>query len=345
MANFKAGIVGATGYTGSELVRLLTYHPDVDIEVLTSESKAGQRYSDLYPQYRNFADQKLETMDSLDKHRLDVVFLALPHTVSMNFVKEKGLKNYKIIDLSADFRLNSKDIYEKWYGTKHVFPGGIKKAVYGMPELFRNKVRRANFVANPGCYPTSAILALAPLMKNGLIKNDPIFVDSKSGVTGAGAKAKDSTHFPEVFGNFSAYKLLSHRHTPEIMSALKEHSGKNPKVLFTPHLLPIDRGILTTTYTKPLKPVDEEMLQGVYDTFYKKEHFVRVTPTPPSVKDVRGSNFCDVHVTYDERTNTIVTVSVIDNLVKGASGQAIQNMNIMLDMIETTGLKALPLSP
>ena len=345
MADIQVGIVGATGYTGSELVRLLTYHPEVTIKAVTSESYKGEKFSTVHPQFRNFAEMKLISVKELDKYKLDLVFLALPHKVSMGFVKEHGLEKFKIIDLSADFRLKSADEYSKWYGVEHIAPELMENAVYGLPELFRSKIRGARLVANPGCYPTSAILALAPLLKRNLIDPNEIVVDSKSGVSGAGAKPKDATHFPEVFGNFSAYGVHTHRHTPEIMEALEEYSGQRSNILFTPHLLPIDRGILSTTYSKPLKPINNELLSDIYETFYRNEYFVRMVNDPPSVKNVRGSNFADVFVSFDERTNTIITVSVIDNLVKGASGQAIQNMNIMMDRIEKTGLKALPLSP
>jgi len=345
MADKKIGIVGATGYTGSELVRLLKYHPDVTLEIITSKSYAGTKYSDIHPQFNDFVDMKLEDTANIDKHDLDLVFLALPHRVSMDFVKEKGLDKYKIIDLSGDFRMKSSETYEKWYDKKHTCPEYLEQAAYGLPELNRLNIRKSRLVANPGCYPTSTILALAPLIKRGLIDTQNIIVDSKSGVTGAGAKAKEMTHFPTVFGNFQAYSIHNHRHTPEIEASLSDYTGQNVQTLFTPHLLPIDRGILTTTYSVPNKYVDNEILWDIFDTFYKNEYFVRIVENPPAIKNVRGSNFCDIFVSYDERTNKIITVSVIDNLVKGASGQAVQNMNIMLNLIERTGLKSLPLNP
>lgn len=345
MADIKIGIIGATGYTGSELVRILKNHPDVSIEVITSHSKAGTKFSEIHPQFSDVVDMKLEDTKNIDKYKLDLVFLALPHTISMEFVKEKGIKNFKIIDLSGDFRLRSAAIYEKWYKVKHTCPNMLKQVAFGLPELFRMKIRRANLVANPGCYPTSAILALAPLIQNKIISSKEIIIDSKSGVTGAGAHAKDSTHFPTVFGNFNAYALHNHRHTPEIESALSLFTGSNVRALFTPHLLPVDRGILTTTYSKPIKKIDNEALINIYSTFYKKEYFVNLVDNPPSIKNVRGSNFCHLYVSYDERTNRVITISAIDNLVKGASGQAVQNMNIMFNLLERTGLKSLPLCP
>jgi N-acetyl-gamma-glutamyl-phosphate reductase len=345
MADIKIGIVGATGYTGSELVRILKNHPDATIEVITSQRYAGAKFSEIHPQFINSVDKKLEKVENLKNYDLDLVFLALPHTISMDFVKEHGLTKFKIIDLSGDFRIKSATVYEEWYGKKHSCPEYLKKAAFGLPELFRNDIRKARLIANPGCYPTSAILALAPLIKNDMIRYKDIVIDSKSGVTGAGAKAKESTHFPSVFGNFQAYALHNHRHLPEIEAALQTLKGKKVQALFTPHLLPVDRGILTTTYSKPKKEMNNEILTELYHAFYKKESFVRLLDNPPSIKNVRGSNFCDIHVSYDERTKTIISISAIDNLVKGASGQAVQNMNIMFNLLESTGLKSLPLSP
>ncbi len=345
MSKYKIGIIGATGYTGSELVRHLINHPDVTLEIITSQSHAGEKFSDIHPHLNGLADMELQPVENLNKYNPDLLFLALPHGISMDFVKEYGIEDCKIIDLSGDFRLNSSDEYETWYKKKHVVPELIDKAVFGLPELFRDQIRNARLVANPGCYPTSAILALAPLLKNDLVDLKNIIVDSKSGVTGAGAKIKPMTHFPDVFGNFSAYGLLNHRHTPEIQLTLERYCGSKPEILFTPHLLPIDRGILTTTYTTPKKPLNKEMVEEIFLGFYEKEYFIRVVDNPPMVKHVRGSNFCDIFVTYDERTNKILTVSTIDNLVKGAAGQAIQNMNLMFGLIELTGLRIIPLNP
>ncbi|HKK47296.1 MAG TPA: N-acetyl-gamma-glutamyl-phosphate reductase [Balneolaceae bacterium] len=345
MSKHKIGIVGATGYTGSELVRLLLDHPDVSIEVITSESKAGQTFSEINPFFSGRFDMELEPLENLKDYDLDLVFLALPHGVSMDFVKDWHPGQYRVIDLSGDFRLGSAEQYQQWYKQEHVAPDAIDEAVFGLPELFRDQIRNAHLVANPGCYPTSAILALAPLLKNEVIESTQIVVDSKSGVTGAGATANQRTHFPEVFGNFSAYGLLDHRHTPEIQQTLTDYTGRDTEVLFTPHLLPIDRGILTTTYSTPKKDIDKDFLGDWYYSFYEKEYFIRVVDHPPEVKHVRGSNYCDIHVAYDDRTNRIVTVSTIDNLVKGAAGQAVQNMNLMFGFIERSGLEISPLSP
>ena len=345
MPKHKVGVVGATGYTGAELVRLLIHHPDISLEIITSQSSSGQKFSSIHPHFEGLTDLKLQPVEHLEDHDLDLVFLALPHGVSMDFIKENGIDKYRIIDLSGDFRLGSAESYKQWYKKEHSAPDCIDKAVFGLPELFRDQIRNAELVANPGCYPTSAILALAPLIKNDIIDLHGIIVDSKSGVTGAGAKAKQRTHFPEVFGNFSAYGLRTHRHTPEIQHTLHMFTGKEPQVLFTPHLIPIDRGILTTTYSTPKRAVSQELVEEMFLNFYEKEHFIRVVDRPPMVKHVRGSNFCDVYATCDKRTNKVITVSTIDNLVKGAAGQAVQNMNLMFGFIERSGLKITPLSP
>lgn len=345
MSKYKVGIVGATGYTGSELVRLLTQHPDVTLDIVTSESNAGKKISAIHPHLSGIVDLELQSVKDISNQKPDLLFLALPHTVSMDFVKEHGLDKFITIDLSGDFRFSSQEVYEKWYNKKHSAPEYLDQAVFGLPELFRDKIRNARLVANPGCYPTSAILALAPLVKSGLIHTSDLIVDSKSGVTGAGAKAKQGTHFPDLFGNFSAYALTSHRHMPEIEATLEAYSGNSAQVLFTPHLLPIDRGILTTTYSSPKMEVSRELLEELYVNVYEKEHFVRVVDQPPKLKHVRGSNFCDVHVTFDERTKKIITVSTIDNLMKGAAGQAVQNMNLVFGLIESTGLQQIPLNP
>lgn len=346
MPKYKIGVVGATGYAGAELIRLLMHHSKVNLEVITSRSHAGEAFSTIHPQFKGLVDMDLQPVERLKDYKLDLVFLALPHGVSMKFINEFEPRNFRIIDLSGDFRLNSAESYEKWYKMKHEAPSEIGKAAFGLSELFRREIRNADLVANPGCYPSSGIFALAPLLKNDLIETDNIIVDAKSGVTGAGASASKKTHFPEVFGNFSAYGLGNHRHTPEMEQALQRYTGNGrPQILFTPHLLPIDRGILATIYATPKKAVTEELLRETVGRFYEKEHFIRVVDTPPKVKHVRGSNFCDLFVTYNERTNKVIMVSTIDNLMKGAAGQAVQNMNIMLGLIERSGLEITPLSP
>ncbi len=341
----KIGIIGATGYTGSELVRLLVNHSGVSIELITSESKTDIRFSDIHPQFRGIMDIQLSSMKTVKDHELDLVFLALPHGISMEFVRDHINSNFKIIDLSGDFRLSSKEAYAEWYKAEHIFPEGLKKAVFGSPEFFREKIKTAHLIANPGCFVTSAILALAPLVKNNLIDNKSIIVDSKTGVSGAGVKATDVTHFDNVNDNFKPYGLKKHRHTIEMQEALTAYTGKELTLLFTPHLLPVDRGILTSVYAQPTGKIDEKSLRQLYANFYSKEPFVRVLDDIPSLKRVRGSNYCDIMVNYDERTNRVFVFSAIDNLVKGASGQAIQNMNLMLGLDESDGLRYAPLAP
>lgn len=341
----KIGIIGATGYTGSELVRILTNHPAVEITMITSESRAGELFSDVHPFLQGIADQKLVSMNDIDNYELDLVFLALPHGVSMDFVKRFKNKSFKIVDLSGDFRLGSQEIYEEWYKIDHIYPEGIEKAVFGSPELYFDKIKKANLIANPGCFPTSAILGLAPLLENNLIETDRIIVDSKTGVTGAGIKAKTVNMYSNVNDNFKAYGLKNHRHTIEIQGILDLVSGKETLVQFTPHLLPVDRGILTTIYARPTQKIDEIKLKKLYADFYANAPFVRLREQEPAIKDVRGTNYCDLFMTYDERTNMVIVISVIDNLIKGAAGQAIQNMNIMFGFEETKGLNLIPLNP
>lgn len=341
----KIGIIGATGFTGSELVRILSHHPNVEISVITSESRSGERFSDVHPHLEGLSDQKLISVEQIDDMELDLVFLALPHGVSMEYAKKFRDKPWKIVDLSGDFRLGSKAVYEDWYNKSHTYPEAIPEAVFGSPELYADKIRKARLVANPGCYPTSAILALAPLIEKDLVETSPLLIDSKSGVTGAGVKAKNVNMYSNVNDNFKAYGLKRHRHTIEIQETLDRVGGKNTLVQFTPHLLPVDRGILTTVYARPAEPVDDEKLTGIFKAFYQDTPFVRLRSQAPSIKDVRGTNYCDVFPVYDERTNMIIVISVIDNLVKGAAGQAVQNMNLMFGFDETTGLEHFPLNP
>jgi N-acetyl-gamma-glutamyl-phosphate reductase len=345
MSKIKVGIIGASGYTGLELFRILKKHPLADIVIITSETHAGKYFSDVHPHLKGFSDLKLEPLENIVNHNLDVVFLALPHGVSMDFVKKYGYHNFKVIDLSGDLRLKNVDVYKKWYKQEHACPEVLNDAVFGLPELFYDKIKNARLISNPGCYPTSAILPLAPLLANNLIDLSNIIIDSKSGVSGAGAKAKDNTHFPNVNDNFSAYGLINHRHTPEIEQALSEIAGKQITVQFSPHLLPISRGILSTIYTIPKSPISSSDVLSIFTDFYKNKPFVIVSTQLPSVKDVKGTNYCKISPVLDTRTNHIIIVSVIDNLVKGASGQAVQNMNIMFGLNETLGLIDFPLAP
>jgi N-acetyl-gamma-glutamyl-phosphate reductase len=336
----RVGIIGATGYTGLELVRLLHKHPKVQITALTSEQRAGERFSEIFPTYQGEVDLDFEALDPKSiGPKADVVFLCLPHQKAMETAKAFLDQGLAVIDLSADFRLSAAEVYESWYGP-HRCHELLKEAVYGLPELHREQIRKAKLVANPGCYPTSCILGLAPLIKHQAIDLETIHCDSKSGVSGAGRTVAESNLFCEVNEDFKAYKVGEHRHTPEIEQELSRLAGKQVMVSFTPHLLPLDRGILSTLYAKAKIPMEGKSLHQLYSDFYQKEPFVRVRPlgTFPSTQEVRMKNYCDLGVHWDPRTGRVVIISAIDNLTKGASGQAVQNMNLMKGLDETTGL-------
>lgn len=345
MSKYNIAIIGATGYTGSELVRILINHTEVNIVAITSESRKGEKFSDVHPQFQGVFEPELVSIEDIHQFDLDLVFLALPHGVSMDFVKEHSDKPFKIVDLSGDFRLSSKDVYEAWYKKDHSYALGFETAVFGSPELFRRRIKEAKLVANPGCFPTSAILPIAPLLKEGIIDKKYIVIDSKTGVTGAGIKSSPITHFPMVNDNFSAYGVKTHRHAIEIQEIVNKYANDKATVLFTPHLLPVDRGILSTIYTKPTRDVSTKEIEKIYQEYYSDEPFVRLRKELPNLKQVRGTNYCDIYTTYDERTHTIISIGVIDNLVKGAAGQAVQNMNIMLGLSESAGLKISPIQP
>lgn len=338
----NVAIIGATGYTGLELARLLLGHPQVKITALTSESKAGMLYSKVFPAFRRKLDLELESLDPAKiAPRAAVVFLCLPHQEAMESAKIFLDKGCKVIDLSADFRLSAAEIYEAWYGP-HRSQELLKQAVYGLPELHREKIKKARLVANPGCYPTSCILGLAPLVREQCIDLKTIHCDSKSGVSGAGRKADPSIMFCEVHEGLKAYKVGQHRHTPEIEQEISQLAGQEVRVSFIPHLIPMDRGILSTLYAQATKKTDSKTLHALYERYYEKEPFVRIRPLGefPDTREVRFTNYCDIALHYDERTGRVIVVSVIDNLTKGASGQAIQNMNLMMGFKETEGLES-----
>lgn len=343
--SIKVAIAGATGYTGSELIRLLHNHPWAELVAITSERNAGKYIDEIHPQLRGVSKLKLQALSEVNLNEIDTLFLALPHRVSMKFMNEHHPLPCRVIDLSGDFRLPSVETYEKWYDVKHEIPELVSDAAYGMPELFRKEIRDAKLVANPGCYPTSAILPLAPLVIEGLIDPDTIIVDAKSGITGAGISAKDNTHFPHASDNFSAYGMKTHRHTPEIEMTLGRKTGADYRVQFSPHLLPVNRGILTDTYSTAREGVNQKKVDEVFHEYYGNEPFIRLVNTSPQLRFVRASNFCDIYATWDERTNRVITISAIDNLMKGAAGQAVQNMNLMNGFDETTGLLTVPVSP
>ncbi|MEK6726578.1 MAG: N-acetyl-gamma-glutamyl-phosphate reductase [Deltaproteobacteria bacterium] len=347
----KVAIVGASGYTGVELIRLLSNHPEVEITAVTSEQSAGKKISSVFPSLANIFDKTLEPLDpDLIAKKADLIFTALPHQKAMDVVPHFLKAGKKVIDLSADFRIKDASTYGAWY-EEHKAPELLKEAAYGLPELHREEIKRARLIANPGCYPTSAVLALAPLLKNGLIAPETIVIDSKSGVSGAGRSATLDTHFPEANEGFKAYKVAEHRHTPEIEQELSLLANSSVIVSFTPHLLPVNRGILSTIYASLTSQESgvrsQEELSKLYEEFYKDEGFVRVYPRDsfPNISNVRGSNFCDIGIKLDKRTERVVIISAIDNLVKGASGQAVQNMNIVYGFHEDTALKGLPFFP
>ncbi len=344
-----ASIIGATGYTGGELLRLLLNHSNIEIGTLTSESYAGKKVSDVHPNLFGLVDQSYVALDMnkiIDES--DVIFAALPHGASNEIISKiySINENVNLIDLSGDFRFDDLAVYEEWYKIKHKDPELNKKAVFGLPELYKEKIKKAKLISNPGCYPTSAILGSAPLLKDKLVKPD-VIADSKSGVSGAGKKLTNNTHFPEANENFSAYGIATHRHSPEIQQEMEKLFGGKVNLSFTPHLVPLNRGILTTTYMTFNDFMETKDVIDLYREFYKDCPFVRVLDEGkfPQTKAVAGSNYCDIGIKSDKRTGRVIAVSVIDNLVKGASGQAIQNMNLMMGFDEKEGLKVVPLYP
>lgn len=338
----KVSIIGATGYTGVELLRFLARHPEAEIVGLTSQSYAGQAFTDIFPNARRFTELLCEEQDPARlAEKSDVVFTALPHGVSMEVAAVVTERGKKVIDLGADYRFDDVQVYEEWYKVDHKTPALAGKAVYGLPEIHREEIKKARIVGNPGCYPTSVILGLAPLLKNELVDTGSVIIDSKSGVSGGGRGLNLAFHYAECNENFKAYNIGVHRHTPEIEQELSKLAGKKLIVSFTPHLIPMTRGILSTMYASLHKTISADDLLALYRDFYKDEYFVRIMDKGqyPQTKWVAGANFCDIGLTVDPRTNRVVVVSAIDNLVKGASGQAIQNMNILFGLPEKTGLE------
>lgn len=346
----KVGIIGATGYAGNELVRILLGHKDVEIVWLGSRSYIDQNYSDVYRNMFKLVDAKCmdDNMDQL-ANEVDVIFTATPQGLCASLVNDEILSKVKIIDLSADFRLKDVDIYEKWYKLEHKAPQYIDEAVYGLCEINRDKVNKdTRIIANPGCYTTTSILTLYPLVKEGIINPDTIIIDAKSGTSGAGRGAKVANLFCEVNESMKAYGVGTHRHTPEIEEQLGYACGRNDlKLIFTPHLVPMNRGILVTAYANLAKDVSYEDVKAAYDKYYDKEYFVRVLPKDvcPETRWVEGSNFVDVGFKLEPRTNRIIAMGALDNLVKGAAGQAVQNMNLLFGFEENEGLKMAPMFP
>ncbi len=339
---FRCSVLGATGYTGVELIRILAKHPRVKISHLVTRSEEKIKASALVNSLGKAADYVIENVSLKQVAKdSDIVFLALPHTGAMETAAQLLKEGKIVIDLSSDFRLKNAKVYEQWYGTKHTAPKLLRNAVYGLPEVFKSEIREANLIANPGCYPTGVILGLYPLIREKLIRFDSIIVDAKSGVSGAGRKMSLATHFSESNENFSAYKVNQHQHMPEIAQTLREAAGgEEVNFTFVPYLLPLTRGILSTIYATKKPHVKPAQIAKAFESAYAGEPFVRFRGEGdfPSVRDVQHTNFCDIGIKSDVKTGQVIIITAIDNLLKGASGQAVQNMNVRLGFSEETGL-------
>ncbi|MEK6589480.1 MAG: N-acetyl-gamma-glutamyl-phosphate reductase [Nitrospinota bacterium] len=344
----KIGILGGSGYTGLELIRILLNHQHVKISTITSERYSGVKVSEAFPFVKDYLDVRYESLSPEEiSKKCDFIFSALPHKASMAAIPHIIKTGKKVVDLSADYRLKSPEIYKEWYKEGHTSPELLSSAVYGLPEIKRVKIKTASLVANPGCYPTGAILALAPVIKRDIIDTDSIIIDSKSGVTGAGRRLDDALLFSECNENFKPYNIASHRHIPEMEQEISEIAQRNIRLTFAPHLLPINRGILTTIYSDLISDVIADDILKIYEDFYMGERFIRIAGAGkyPQIHHVMGSNHCDIGFQIDKRAQRIIIVSAIDNLVKGASGQAVQNMNIMLGFDEYEGLERAGIFP
>ncbi len=337
----KVGVIGSTGYAGQQLVGLLYHHPEVDIVFLSSHSYDGNSYSSVYGMFNKILfHQCIDLKEALSKiEDIDVLFIALPHGKSLEIIEKIKDKKIKIIDFGADFRLNDTAVIEEWYDLLHKDKDLLSKAVYGLPELNREKIKGATLVANPGCYPTASILGLLPIIKEKYVDKTSIIIDAKSGATGAGRSENLTMSYCETNENFKAYSVASHRHTPEIEEVLSQAVGTAIVVSFTPHLLPMQRGLLATIYVSLKEAIEIEAIKDCYKSFYQDDAFVRVLDTIPQTKWVSRTNFCDIGLTYDKRTKRLIIVTAIDNLVKGSAGEAIQNMNLMMGYPETLGLE------
>lgn len=340
----KVGVVGGTGYTGVELLRLLVQHPQVELRVITSRGDAGVAVSDLFPSLRGRVGLDFVAPQDAKLEACDAVFFATPNGIAMNQAQALLDAGVRLIDLAADFRIKDRAEWEKWYGMEHAAPHLISEAVYGLPEVNREKIRHARLVANPGCYPTAVQLGFLPLIEEGLVDTDHLIADAKSGVSGAGRKAEVATLFSEASDNFKAYGVPGHRHLPEIRQGLSLAAGKPVGLTFVPHLTPMIRGIHATLYARITKDAD---FQALYETRYKSEYFVDIMPFPshPDTRSVRAANMCRIALHRPGGSDVLVILSVIDNLVKGAAGQAVQNMNIMFGIDECAGLSQIPVLP
>lgn len=339
----NCAIIGATGYTGMELIRILLRHSYVNLSILTTRQKEAIPVQDLIPQFPHDLDLVVrQHTDAEIKRNADVIFLCLPHTEAAETAKKYHAAGKIVIDLSADLRLKQAGLYRKWYGFTHKYPALLSKSVYGLPELNREDIRNADLIANPGCYPTAAILSLYPLLEKGLIRKESIAVSASSGVSGAGKKLAQNKQYYELDENYYAYKVGKHQHTPEIEQLLSEAAGKKVNLSFVTHLLPVQRGILSTAHVIVTSAAKQKLLRKTLELFYATEPFVRVLPEGkfPSIKDVCNTNFCDIGIFTEKGSEKAVVISAIDNLVKGASGQAVQNMNIRLGFPEDEGLRS-----
>jgi N-acetyl-gamma-glutamyl-phosphate reductase len=339
MTTKKAAIIGASGYTGSELIRILSNHPKIEIVNLIGNKKAGQDFSNIYPNLSQISLPKIQKIDDIDFTKLDIIFCCLPHTTSQNIIKDiSSYNNLKIIDLSADFRLKDPKNYQKWYKNEHLAKDLQKKSVYGLSEIYNNDIKKSSLIACPGCYPTSILLPLIPLLKNQLIDINNIIVDSKSGFSGAGKKLDENNLFCEINNSIKAYGIGSHRHLGEIEQELSLAANQNLEINFTPHILPINRGIISTIYLDLANNFSVDDLKNCLATQYEDSPFVNLSDNPPAIKEVIGSNLCKFSIHQGRNPKKAIIISVIDNLVKGASGQAVQNANIMFDFDERMGL-------
>lgn len=341
----KAGVIGASGYAGAELVRLLATHPFVELAGINARSYIGQKISDLYPSFYQIIDLIFEDEDAVIE-KSDVIFASLPHGVSEPIALKCHENNKVFIDLGADFRLYDEADYKEWYKLDYQEKALHEKAVYGLSELFKDDIAKSDIIGNPGCYPTSIALSMAPILKSGWANVEHIIIDSKSGTTGAGKGLSETAHFPRLNESFAPYKVGGHRHTPEIEQTLSILANEKVHVTFTPHLLPVNRGIISTIYIPLKESISLETIHEYYTKFYQQKQFVRVLPLTRTadLKYIKYTNYCDISLHMDARTNTLIVVGCIDNMVKGAAGQAIQNMNIRFDLPEDAGLKAIPAS-
>lgn len=352
MRKIRVAIAGASGYAGAELVRLVALHPSFELHAVTSEKSSGVPVASVFPSLAGLVSLSFQALSpEAIADQADAVFLALPHTKSLEPVSACLQTGKLVVDLSADYRLKDPAVYEQWYGTPHTYTGLLKDAVYGLPELHRTAIAKAKLVASPGCYPTAAVLQLAPLFDQDLVQPHTVVIDAKSGISGAGRSPSLPYHFPEAHESLEPYKIGQHRHTPEIeqelgglLQRVSQRSGTAPAqpiVTFTPHLVPMNRGILSTAYCKLKSPMTLQDLRKLYRTFYDGERFVRIhADIVPNPRYIKGSNYCDIGVYLDPRTGSVITVAALDNLVKGAAGQAVQAMNLMLGLPEETGLTA-----